>query len=132
MSAKTPEAKVRNAVVQHFHDIGGVLHVRNVFRSGVRVGFPDDTFYFHARAVHVEFKAPGKRPSRKQQDMLAVLRDAGHLVLVVDNVGEGCAALDIVSEGFCMSAEDLEQAACKRAGSEYRGLVAACKKIEAW
>lgn len=129
---KTPEAQVRDPVIEHFEDIEGALHVRNVFRQGMKVGFPDDTFYFNWRTLHIEFKAKNKKPNRKQQHMIATLRDAGHMVLIIDNIEEGIAALDMVNEGHDMQSELLEQLVCKRAGTKYRALVANCQKIDNW
>jgi len=131
-SSVTSEAKVRDPVCEYFKDIGGVLHVRNVFRQGMKVGFPDDTFYFDFRTLHIEFKAPGKKPNRKQQHMIATLRDAGHMVLVIDNIEEGKAALDLVWEGYAMGASTLEKYVCGRVGTKYRALVENCQKIVEW
>lgn len=127
------EADVRDPVCDFYEMTVGILHIRNVFRAGTKAGFPDDTYYFYGRALHVEFKAPGKRPSRKQEDMIAKLRDAGHMVLIIDNVADGKEAIEIMNEGrFQGSAVDLEKLICQRAGTSYRSLVENCRKIEAW
>jgi hypothetical protein len=128
------EAGVRDPVCEYYAEVVGVLHVRNVFRPGPAVGFPDDTFYFdYGRSLHIEFKAPGKKPSRKQEDKIARLRDAGQLVLIIDNVEEGKQAIDAVNEsGHFHYAPELEKHVCLRAGTKYRGLVTQCRKIEAW
>lgn len=87
------EADVRDPVVKYYIERAGEggLHVRNVFRPGPAVGFPDDTFFGPGRALFVEFKAPGGPPTRKQEDKIARLRDLNQWVLVIDNVVEGRA-----------------------------------------
>lgn len=133
MSETKREAEVRDPTAAHYAEVVGILHVRNVFRAGVATGFPDDTFYFYGRTLHVEFKAPGKRPSRKQEDKIARLRDAGHMVAIIDSVEEGREVIDLMNEGgIVMNAVHLEKAVCARAGTTYRGLVENCRKVEAW
>lgn len=131
MSLKISEADVRDEVIAYFNKLGGALHIRNVFRAGVKVGFPDDTFYFCHRTLHIEFKAPGKRPSRKQEHIIAILRDAGHAVLIIDNAAEGKRALDYVTEGN-WEAVSLEKHVAKSLDREYRGLVESCRRLDAW
>jgi hypothetical protein len=131
--AKTPEAEVRDPVCEYYAERVGILHVRNVFRPGVSSGFPDDTFYFpQQKTLHIEFKSEGKKPSRLQEDNIARLRDADHLVLVIDNVEEGKAAIDAVMGKHVANACILEKMAAMRAGRAYRGIVRACRKVEAW
>lgn len=133
MSKKTPEALIRDPVCEHYTQEGGVLHIRNVFRQGMKTGFPDDTFYGESGdAMHIEFKAPGKLPTRKQENMIATLRDLGHMVAVVDNVEIGKAYIDVLIERHFADAVELEKYVCRRVGTKYRALVESCRKLEAW
>jgi hypothetical protein len=54
------------------------------------------------------------------------------MVLIIDNVEEGIAAIDLVYEGHDMFAVSLERMVCQRAGTKYRALVENCRKVEAW
>jgi hypothetical protein len=45
------------------------------------------------RVAWIEFKAPGKRPTRLQLARHAALCKAGHRVFVVDSVEKGLAAV---------------------------------------
>lgn len=129
----TKEAHVRDPVCKFYEDEVGILHVRNVFRPGPAVGFPDDTFYFYGRCLHVEFKGPRGKLSRNQEDKIATLRDAGHMVIVIDSIEEGKEAIRFMNEGGVpFTAVQLEKIICQRTGTTYRGLVENARKIEAW
>lgn len=93
---KTPEAKVRDPVVKYAKEIG-YLHFRMSFRIGVRQACPDDLFISpQGVPVFIEFKAPGKEPTKLQQHRLKELRLQKVCAVACDNVEWGKAVLDTV------------------------------------
>lgn len=54
-------------------------------------GKPDRLFLKDGRAVFVEFKAPGKRPTALQAQYMERLQAAGFPAVVVDDAGAGKA-----------------------------------------
>jgi hypothetical protein len=56
--------------------------------SGTR-GWPDRTFTKSDRLIFVEFKAPGKKPTRLQSHMHQKLKAQGYEVYVIDSVETG-------------------------------------------
>ncbi len=60
--------------------------------SGTR-GWPDRTFTKPGRVVFVEFKAPGRRPTRLQAWRHEDLRAQGYVVHVIDSVAAGRSVL---------------------------------------
>lgn len=54
--------------------------------SNNRVGLPDRLFIRHNSAIFVEFKRPGRSPTRHQEQCIQCLRDAGLTVYVIDNI----------------------------------------------
>ena len=73
----------------------GVRSVRNCFRPGVNVGFPDETFLIPGgRPLIVEFKAPGKKPTPKQRLEIQRLKEEGYDVEVCDSLESFKTALD--------------------------------------
>jgi len=126
------EADVRDPVCDHYDKKVGILHVRNVFRAGPATGFPDDTFYFYGRTLHVEFKGSEGKLSRKQEEKIAILRDANQMVAVVDNKEDGIELINMLNEGIDLNAVELEKVLCRRLSKPYRGLVENSRAIEAW
>lgn len=137
---KLKEKEVRDPVCEYAKQFVGKAHKRNVFRAGLSSGWPDDTFYLPSGLVlELEFKGTGKTPSRLQEDKIAMLRDAGHLVLVIDNVQEGKAAFELLN---CpeiaikvlkaeLRAPYLETLVAARCGRPDRRIVATCRRIPA-
>lgn len=79
------EDDVRSRVVKwaKAHDIG---HVRMTFRPGVATGVPDDLFLLpNGWAIWCEFKAPGKKPTKRQLYKMEELERRHHLVMWGDN-----------------------------------------------
>ena len=73
----------------------GVRSVRNCFRPGVNVGFPDETFLIPGgRPLFAEFKAPGKKPTPKQHYEIERLKKEGYDVVVCDSVEKFKEVLD--------------------------------------
>lgn len=54
-------------------------------------GVPDRIFIREGRFIAVEFKAPGKRPSKLQQHVHEHLRKEGVEVHVIDSIEDGIA-----------------------------------------
>jgi hypothetical protein len=88
------EANVVRAVVREL-DARGVIHW-NLSGANGETGLPDRMGVLEGgRLLAVECKAPGcGRVSRKQHWWLGRLRDAGALVVVVDDVAQLRRALD--------------------------------------
>lgn len=67
----------------------GVPFIRLTFGAGVQVGWPDFCFLIPGgRPWFVEFKAPGKKPTKRQEYRIRLLRDFGYDVSVCDDAGE--------------------------------------------
>ena len=65
------------------------------FTSPGRVAVPDDIFMkWPALVFFIEFKAPGKKPTKIQEKEHKEIRDCGIDVHVVDNIGEGIHIID--------------------------------------
>ena len=93
MGGQTPEGKVRTKVVKWAadHDIG---HVRMSFRPGVKRGVPDDQFMLpNGWSLWIEFKAPGKKPTPKQEEKLTEMKRRHHYCMWTDDPAEAIAAL---------------------------------------
>lgn len=58
--------------------------------AGTR-GWPDRTFTKSDRLIFVEFKAPGKKPTRLQSHMHQKLETQGYEIYVIDSVENGTA-----------------------------------------
>ena len=52
-------------------------------------GVPDRMFIRDGVVIFVEFKAPGKKPTKKQRHVMGLLEDEFMLVYVIDNVDAG-------------------------------------------
>lgn len=59
---------------------------------GVR-GVPDRIFFRAGRLLLVEFKAPGKKPTKLQQHTHRLMREAGFEVAIVDDREQGYALI---------------------------------------
>lgn len=131
---KLLEKDIRDPVVEHAKHLGFEVK-RNVFRQGMATGWPDDTIYGPlGRVLEVEFKAPGKTPSRRQSDRIARLRDAGHMVLIVDNVAFGKTALNYMQRhnlwGIPVrTALDFEEHLVRKCDHRPKVLVADCVRL---
>ena len=89
----TPEAKVRNPVVQ-WAKLQGIGHIRMSFRPGVTSGWPDDLFLLPGgKAYFIEFKRPGKEPTPLQWSKLEKARELGFAADWFDDSDKACRSL---------------------------------------
>lgn len=65
------------------------------FVSPSNSGVPDRIFIKSGRVVFIEFKAPGKKPTKLQEKIISRIRDAGVEVYICDNVEDARNALQI-------------------------------------
>lgn len=57
-------------------------------KEGLKSGVPDTQLPYPTKHYHglwIEFKKPGEKPTRKQQEWLDWLNENGHLALCLDN-----------------------------------------------
>lgn len=84
--SKGPEKKIEDAAVRYAHSIG-IRTIRLYFGPGMRSGWPDDVFLIPGgRALFIEFKAPGKRPTALQESKIRLLKKDGYDVFWTDNL----------------------------------------------
>jgi len=72
VSTQKPETKIVNLLIGHLRDTGG--YARKVHGNAYSSGEPDIDACVRGRAVKVEVKVPGRKPTAQQ---LARLRRAG-------------------------------------------------------
>jgi len=65
------------------------------FVSPSNSGVPDRIFIKDGRVVFIEFKAPGKKPTKLQERIIGKIRNAGVEVYVCDNVEDARNALQV-------------------------------------
>ena len=88
MMSKTPEGKIQGNVLDWCKK-RMVGYIRLVFRQGLPVGWPDTMILLRGgRPLFLEFKAPGKKPTAKQQEKINWLLNNGYRVEVFDDVDE--------------------------------------------
>lgn len=58
------------------------------FSSPNHKGVPDRLYIKGGLTVYVEFKAPGKKPTKLQERVIARMRKHGAIVHVIDNLGD--------------------------------------------
>jgi len=77
----------------------GVKGIRMYFGPGMRVGWPDYLFLIErGNALFIEFKATGKRPTKKQQQKITILIGLGFSCHVCDNIEYGKKLIDLALE----------------------------------
>lgn len=60
---------------------------------------PDRIFFKHPQRVFfIEFKAPGKKPSEKQDREIKRLRAEGFAVSVIDDIKKGIEFVDVIDD----------------------------------
>lgn len=100
--ASTPEGKVKKMVGRVLEEFServwvGDFHVVTLYQfwpvpSGFGASSLDCIVCYYGRAIYIETKAPGKKPTPRQQLTIAEVRGAGGSVLVIDGEA-GCNLL---------------------------------------
>jgi hypothetical protein len=82
------EKKIQAAAIRYADKVG-VPSIRMVFRYGVRAGWPDVLFLIPGGApLFIEFKSPGKKPTKLQLFRIRKLKELGYNVHVCDGANE--------------------------------------------
>ena len=72
-----------------------IPHIRMTMMQGASAGWPDYLFILpNGRSLWIEFKAPGKKPTKLQKHRMAILAAQGHRCAVVDNPEHGIAVIE--------------------------------------
>ena len=87
------ESAIEKAVSQYAKKLG-VLSYK--FSSPGNRGVPDRIFIGKGIVLFVEFKAPGKAPTKLQLHVLQLIKTAGIQAEVIDNIAKGKVLLDSV------------------------------------
>jgi Holliday junction resolvase len=82
--AKTPEGKVKDAVVKILK-AHGVYYFFPATHGYGRSGIPDIVACVKGRFLAIECKAPGKKPTALQEMEMGLIRTAGGVAFVVDS-----------------------------------------------
>ena len=65
-------------------------------------GMPDRILMKKGCVMFIEFKAPSREPTKRQEREHAVIRGAGHQVYVIDDIEEGKHIIDVYDAAiFC-------------------------------
>jgi len=100
-----PEAKIKKMVKKVLAEFSekvtvGEFHVTNLYQywpvpAGFGASSLDCIIAYYGQAVYIETKAPGKKPTPRQELTIAEIKGAHSLVLVID--GEhGCHELRVI------------------------------------
>ena len=80
------ESELEQKLVSHITKLGGIAYK---FSSPNRRSVPDRLCVMpNGRVFFVELKAEGKTPTALQQHEHETLRALGHIVLVIDDIGD--------------------------------------------
>lgn len=82
----TPESKVKEQVKRVLKAHGAYWHMP--VQNGMGAPSLDFICCFQGRYFAIETKAPGKKPTPRQEDTISRIRDAGGMVFVID--GDTC------------------------------------------
>lgn len=94
MAEKMLERDIQSRTIKYAKSCGFMVK-RNVMYPGAETGWPDAEFFTPTEGMFfIEFKATGRKPTRKQQHMIGKLRALGYHVYVVDNVTLGKQVID--------------------------------------
>lgn len=94
--ARTREAKVRDPVIKYAHSLK-IRTIRMYFGPGIQVGIPDDLILIPGgKPLFLEAKAPGEKPTVKQNWKMQQLVDDGYDVGWYDSVAEGKRLIDVI------------------------------------
>lgn len=87
--SRTRESHIERTACRDAVKLGWLVHPKAAIGTK---GWPDRTFSKPGRTIFVEFKAPGKKPTKLQAHTHEKLREQGYEVYVIDSV-EACAQL---------------------------------------
>lgn len=99
----TPEGKVKRAINKVLDKYKSIYKFMPV-PSGYGKSSLDYILCFHGRFIAVEAKAPGKKPTARQKQIIDQIRRADGVTLVIDSV-EG-------AEDLALRLSELEAEAC--------------------
>ena len=92
----TPEGRVKNEVKKQLKALGA-YHFWAV-QTGLGATTVDCLACFHGRFVGIETKAPGKKPTPRQEVVLTQIREAGGITLVIDSVAMARLLPEIIDD----------------------------------
>ncbi|MCK9513695.1 MAG: VRR-NUC domain-containing protein [Pigmentiphaga sp.] len=85
---------VQNKAIRYAKSIGLMVR-RNYMGPGAETGWPDVEFFFpRGKVLFIEFKAPGEPLRKRQEFIIAQLRERGHTVHVCDSYEDAKEAID--------------------------------------
>lgn len=95
MSRVTPENKVKNLVRDMLNEFGEIVHIGNFVAHRIKTFWPVPSGYgesdldcivcYYGLYIAIETKAPGKKPTPRQEYTIARTRAAGGMVFVIDS-----------------------------------------------
>lgn len=89
--SKISENKIETEVCRHALATGWI-HYK--FAPTSSRGAPDRVFLKNGKTIFIEFKAPGKKPSRFQYGVINLFRASGFPVGIIDDIQEGMKFID--------------------------------------
>ena len=91
----TPEGRIKEIVRKVLKEYGVWFYSPVSNGMGVH-GIPDFVGVYRGRSVMIETKAPGKKPTPRQEMQIAAIRKAGGTVFVID--GDCCLLVNWLKE----------------------------------
>jgi hypothetical protein len=82
--ASTPEGRVKNLVKCLLSEYNDAMYFNMPVPTGYGVPMLDFVGCYHGQFFAVETKAPGKKPTRRQNLTIAQMSEAGGAVFVID------------------------------------------------
>lgn len=98
----TPEGKVKAAVKKVLAQYGEELDQFWPVQNGMGTPALDCIVCYRGHHIEIETKAPGKKPTPRQEVTMAKKIKAGAMVFVIDG-DEGCRALDEYLQSIILS-----------------------------
>lgn len=108
--ATTPESKVKDAVrrvIREFvedADVDAVLDRPHSYiyshwpvQNGMGTPTLDCVVCYYGRFIAIETKAPGKKPTPRQNTTIQQMKDAGAIVLVIDTIEKAFELRDVLN-----------------------------------
>ena len=92
-SSEPLERDVQRKVIAHAKQLGAYARK---FSSPANAAVPDYIVLHRGRALFIEFKRRGKRPTPNQEDELRQIREQAFLIFVIDDVPVGKFILELV------------------------------------